>query len=77
MPITPVRFRVPKRCKLCGALGTVTPETTITRGSVRLTWCCRSCGNDWPITRGEQVVIERRGVKPHRRPVTRHERRGR
>jgi hypothetical protein len=76
MPITPVRFKVPKRCKLCGALGTVTPETTITRGSVRLTWCCRSCGNDWPITRGEQL-IERHEGKPNPQRVTRHERRGR
>ena len=75
MPTTPVRFRVPKRCKRCGALGTVTAETTIARGSVRLTWCCRACTNEWPITRGEQQLLERRAGKPDRRPVKRTDRR--
>lgn len=75
MPTTPVRFRVPTRCKQCGALGTVTAETTITRGSVRLTWCCRACGTEWAITRGEQELLDRREGKPDQRRVKRSERR--
>jgi hypothetical protein len=68
VPTTPVRFRVPTRCRVCGALGTVNAETTITAGSVRLTWCCRACGHEWPITRGEQESTERRArkTKPRR-----------
>jgi hypothetical protein len=75
VPTTPVRFRVPARCKLCGAAGTVVAETTIARGSVRLTWCCRACENEWPITRGEQELVERRDGKSDRRRVTRNDRR--
>ena len=75
MPTTPVRFRVPVRCKLCGALGSVTAETTITSGIVKLAWCCRVCNGEWPITRGEQELIERREGKPDRRRITRRDRR--
>ena len=60
VPTTPVRFRLPPRCKLCGGIGTVRAETTIARGIVRLTWCCRACGREWPITRGEQQLMEPR-----------------
>ena len=54
MPTTPVRFIIPQRCKWCNGLRTVTPETTIEHGVVRLMWCCRACGREWAITRGEQ-----------------------
>jgi hypothetical protein len=76
VPTTPVRFRVPALCKLCGALGAISAETTITRGSVRLMWCCRTCGEEWPIMRGEQHSIERRtAAVPDRRRTTRTDRR--
>jgi hypothetical protein len=60
VPTTPVRFKVPPVCKLCGAAGTVTPETTIERGVVRLMWCCRACSGEWPITDSEKHLLERR-----------------
>lgn len=60
VPTTPVRFKVPLHCKSCGAIGSVSPETTIERGLVRLTWCCRSCGYEWPITQGEEERLRRR-----------------
>ena len=52
------RFRLPERCKLCGAIGTVSRETTITRGVVFLSWCCRSCRGDWPITSEDEESRE-------------------
>lgn len=75
VPTTPVRFRVPIRCPLCDALGSVTPETTISGGVLKLMWCCRACSREWPITRGERELIERRDNKPDRRRVTRKDRR--
>lgn len=72
VPNTPVRFKVPANCKRCAATGTVTAETTITRGLVRVCWCCRACGHEWPITRGEQQSIARRRQRSNsaRRPDT-------
>jgi hypothetical protein len=75
MPTTPLRFRIPAQCKLCGALGTVVPETTITGSVVRMTWCCRACQGEWPITRGEQQLIERRSNISDRRRIPRKDRR--
>lgn len=49
-----LRFPTPLYCKLCGALGTVAPETIIERGVVRMTWCCRACKAEWPVTPSEQ-----------------------
>lgn len=75
MPTTAVRFRIPSHCKWCGAAGTVKPETTISGGSVFLTWCCRGCSREWPITRGETQMVERRTGEPDTRPLPRLERR--
>jgi hypothetical protein len=49
------------------------PGTTIQGNTVMMTWVCRACGQDRPITRGEQV--ERRRGQPDRRRKSRHERR--
>jgi hypothetical protein len=54
----------------------IVAETTISGGAVMLTWCCRACSHEWPITRGEQELIERREGKPDRRRKTRNDRRG-
>jgi hypothetical protein len=51
-------FKVPERCKLCGATGTVIPETTISLGVVLLKWCCRSCRGEWPITSDDEESHE-------------------
>jgi hypothetical protein len=66
VPNTPVGFRVPPHCRSCGAVGSVSPETTIERGLVRLTWCCRNCGYEWPITRGEEQHMKRGSRSPGR-----------
>jgi len=51
-------------------------ETTIERGLVRLTWHCRACSGEWPITRGEtNQSTERRSGLPDRRRRTRNDRR--
>jgi hypothetical protein len=60
VPTTPLRFDVPRQCKLCGAVGTVSPETTIERGTMSLAWCCRACNGEWPVTRSEQQLIDQR-----------------
>jgi hypothetical protein len=77
LPNSQVRFRLPAQCKYCAAAGTVTPEHTIKGDSVTLTWCCRRCGREWPITAAEQHAIDRRTGQPDRRRSTRVERRGR
>ena len=73
MPPNAVKFRVPPLCPFCDATGTIVPETTVKAGNVVLTWCCKSCSKDWPITVEEQ--IERRKGGPDRRRSTRVERR--
>jgi hypothetical protein len=72
-----VRVRVPQRCKFCDGLTTVSPETTIERGLVRLAWHCRACDSEWPITRGEtnQLIGRRRSGVADRRRRTRTDRR--
>lgn len=75
MPTTPLRLRVPARCKFCGAAGMVRLETTVTGGSAVLSWCCRACQSEWPITRGEAAMRERRIGAPDRRPLPHTERR--
>ena len=77
MQTTLVRFTVPERCKLCGALRTVAPETTISGGTVHLKWCCRACSGEWPMTRREQDLVERRDGPSDRRRITSEDRRDR
>jgi transcription elongation factor Elf1 len=55
LPHNPVKFRVPPKCPFCGAVGTISPETTVQGNAVSVTWCCRTCGREWPITRAEQI----------------------
>lgn len=74
MPNRPVSFRLPPACGFCGAEGTIVPGTTVHGTAVMMTWVCRACGQDRPITRGEQLV-ERRSGQPDRRRKTRTERR--
>ena len=65
-------LKVPERCKLCGAAGTVVPETTITGGVVLLKWFCRACGDEWPMTNAEQRLVEQKEMqsKPTAHPQT-------
>jgi hypothetical protein len=71
-----LRFHRPAECVLCGAVGTVMPDTTIHGDSVFLAWCCGKCHGEWPITPDELEAIERRsGLEDSR--TTRLERRGR
>jgi hypothetical protein len=69
----PVRFRVPAKCPHCQASGPIVPETTIKGDSVVMTWCCRTCSQEWPVTVRDQ--IERRTGQPDRRRVPRKDRR--
>jgi hypothetical protein len=75
VPHNPVRFRLPARCPFCGASGLIVPQTTITAGAVLLTWCCRPCKKEWPISAAEQEP-ERRTGAPDTRAMPRRERRG-
>src|SRR3954453_8158678 len=59
-----VRLTLPERCKLCGAIGSVVPETTITGGVVLLKWFCRTCAAEWPMTKAEQQMVEGREAQP-------------
>lgn len=34
--------------------------TNIIGGAIALVWCCQACGQEWPITRGQQQTIERK-----------------
>jgi hypothetical protein len=74
VPHNPVRFRIPARCPFCGGSGLIVPQTTITAGAVLLTWCCRSCKTEWPISAAEQES-ERRSGDADTRPAPRRERR--
>ena len=60
-------LRVPTRFRYCDAVGTVVPETTIHSDSIQLSWCCRTCRRDWPITAEDQQLVERRQGLPDRR----------
>ena len=73
MSNTPGRFAVPPQCRFCETLGSVGLETTIHGRAVGLTWCCRSCGRDWPVLPQEQVKTGRRGGPADRRRATRAE----
>jgi hypothetical protein len=66
VPQTPVRFRLPAACDFCQARGTLVPGTTVQGSTVVLTWVCRECGQDRPITRGEEQAARRSG--PPERP---------
>jgi len=72
---SPSRPRTPAQCKLCGAVGTVVPETTIIARAVRMTWCCRACRGEWPVAPSEEQLFERRSDRPDRRRVARGDRR--
>ena len=72
VPQTPVRFRLPAACDFCQARGTLVPGTTVQGSTVVLTWVCRECGQDRPITRGEEKAVPRSGP-PKRSRQTRKE----
>jgi len=75
VPDPPVRFAVPAQCRFCATLGSVGMETTIQGRAVRLTWCCRNCGRDWPVQPDEQLTTDRRAGPADRRRATRAQRR--
>jgi hypothetical protein len=64
---------VPEHCRKCEKSGSVTVETTLKGGVVALTWCCKSCNADWPVTPADH--IERRGGGADRREGSRTNRR--
>ena len=66
-----LRLRVPSECKFCQTIGFVVPEVTIAAGIVSLTWCCRACSKEWPVSAAEQGIIDRRRVANDRRRLTR------
>jgi hypothetical protein len=74
VPHTALRLRLIDRCPFCGAVRTVVPETTIKGESVLLTWCCRTCSREWPVTRAEYEASERRVTVPDRRQISRSDR---
>lgn len=55
-----IRFRIPAQCTSCAAKGSVVAETMIQGESVMLTWLCRTCDHEWPITAEEQQVEQRK-----------------
>lgn len=69
-----LRVQVPAQCVFCSA-ATVAAETTITGSVVLLSWCCRTCHRDWPMT-VEDREPERRSDQYDRRVKTRNDRRG-
>jgi hypothetical protein len=75
VPHSLLTLRVPDACKSCRATGTVTAETTVTGHTVSLKWCCRKCGYDWVIVRGDSNAFIERRQTGERRKITRNERR--
>jgi hypothetical protein len=74
VPSPRVLFRVPDRCPACGAQTSINLETTITGALVVLTWCCRTCSTQWPVTDADELP-ERRSGSPERRRKARRDRR--
>ena len=61
-------LKAPERCKLCGTAGIVVPETIIAGGLVLLKWFCRACGDEWPMSKAEQRLVEQKEINiNHRR----------
>jgi hypothetical protein len=50
---------------------------TVGAESAALTWHCQRCRHAWPITEGDQQIIERRAATRDRRRVVRKDRRKR
>jgi hypothetical protein len=69
-----LRFKLPKQCPFCHAIGSVALEHTIKGGSVLLKWCCSQCSSDWSVKMDDQSEERRRGPQDRRRR-TRKERR--
>jgi len=64
---------LPDCCRFCNAAGTITAESTINGETVVLNWCCRLCGETWPVTYTDQE--KRRRAVPDRRRLVREDRR--
>jgi hypothetical protein len=77
MPDTRYRLtprRLPARCKSCHAVSTVTIERTVKGDTVLITWCCRLCSHEWPMSE-DDCVPDRRTGQPDRDTLPRTERR--
>jgi hypothetical protein len=72
-----LRLRRPEACPRCHDNGLVNLESTVSGRDVHLTWCCRGCSYEWPVTEGEQRLTERRSGREDRRAQTRADRRNR
>jgi hypothetical protein len=49
--------------------------STLRGQSVALSWYCRTCNHEWPVTAVEREYPERRMKRADRRSITRNERR--
>jgi hypothetical protein len=76
VPNERLSLRVPERCPSCGVAGSVQLEHTVKGQAMLLNWCCRGCGDEWPVV-AEDERIERRVRETDRRRVTRKDRRKR
>ena len=71
MPIERLRLPVPEACPRCHAAGVIHLESTFQGGALYLSWCCRSCKYEWPVTNAEHESIEGRQGERDRRRITR------
>jgi len=58
-----ITLRLPEKCVLCAAPGTVVLEQTIKGTSVVLNWSCGSCGNGWPVVPSDEQPDRRSGAE--------------
>jgi hypothetical protein len=67
-------FLVPDRCPKCEKPGAVTLEQTLKGNVIAVMWCCKLCGEEWPVTPSDHTERRRGGVED-RRKGTRTDRR--
>ena len=63
-PVPPLAVRIPTQCRFCDAAHSIVPEMTIAVGAVTLSWRCKVCGRDWPVTSAEEQAAEGRHNLP-------------
>jgi hypothetical protein len=47
---------LPEACPQCHAVVMIGLETTVQGGAVYLSWCCRNCSYEWPVTNAEHRI---------------------
>jgi len=53
VPNTPISITVHRECPQCAHSFCIQFVTTYKGDEMLLTWLCRECGHEWPITRKE------------------------